>query len=557
MRWLSSGWSSTLWPRSSCESLAACHSARLCSPASLTLPDFAIRPHFSELTAPHASAVLLDHGVSALRKVFFDSAVGATLLPDVLPYASAALHQAAPAPLRRLAVQLLAQLAVSDAERRGAGTEQLLAAVGDEDTGVALEAERGLRALAAAPNGLDLLLGRQQARLRGMAASADPVLRARALALLLGLASASPVAAAAVHDAGLLSKLVEELGRAEDLLSCMAALQLVEGAAAQCDAGMAAALGEAVGCQLAGLLRHEEPLLRCAALQAAAALVALSLERGPAGMDADAAAALADAPGLSPAASAQLDQALFAALKSSLDVSSQEEVLGEEEEAALDAVSMLSHGASGAAVLLLQPGGVASDVAYKALGRPPSPAVRMAALHALAALAGTERAASGSRAAALLPPAAEDALRAAACEGAVAGGCASPAAALLRQLQQPFLEHRVAAYRCLSALLLRAWAAAEACTNGELLDLLLDPRTETGLQGCEWRHACVAALAATLRAETAATGAAATGAANGFSAHHTIFREMLPRVDAAARAGPFGAGQAAPAEHLVATVSGT
>lgn len=69
---------------------------------------------------------------------------------------------------------------------------------------------------------------------------------------------------------------------------------------------------------------------------------------------------------------------------------------------------------SGAEVLLSDGTVVANDVAYKALGRSPSPAQRLAALHTLATLAGAER---SGRSGKLLAPAAEDALRVAVFEG--------------------------------------------------------------------------------------------------------------------------------------------
>lgn len=68
----------------------------------------------------------------------------------------------------------------------------------------------------------------------------------------------------------------------------------------------------------------------------------------------------------------------------------------------------------GAEVLLSDGTAVANDVAYKALGRSPSPAQRLAALHTLATLAGAER---SGRSGKLLAPAAEDALRVPVFEG--------------------------------------------------------------------------------------------------------------------------------------------
>ncbi len=126
---------------------------------------------------------------------------------------------------------------------------------------------------------------------------------------------------------------------------------------------------------------------------------------------------------------------------------------------------------------------------------------------------------------------------------------ATPAEAFVQQLGQPFLEQRVAVYRCLAALAARDWAAGQACAHSPLLDHLLDPTTEASKQGCEWRHACVVALAATIE-DVRAGGLGADGP------HAAALTAAADRVEAAARAGPYGAGRAGPAEHVVATMPG-
>lgn len=107
----------------------------------------------------------------------------------------------------------------------------------------------------------------------------------------------------------------------------------------------------------------------------------------------------------------------------------------------------------------------------------------------------------------------------------------------------------MAAYRCLAALAARDWAAGQACAHQGLLDFLVDPRSEASKQGCEWRHACVAALAATIR-DVRAGGLGAGGP------HAATLTAAAERVEAAARAGPYGAGRTGPAEHVVASMPG-
>lgn len=60
----------------------------------------------------------------------------------------------------------------------------------------------------------------------------------------------------------------------------------------------------------------------------------------------------------------------------------------EEEQAALDSLSELGTQRPGAEAVLLHPSRIVQDVASKALGRAPSPDITLAAVHALATIAG-------------------------------------------------------------------------------------------------------------------------------------------------------------------------
>lgn len=114
----------------------------------------------------------------------------------------------------------------------------------------------------------------------------------------------------------------------------------------------------------------------------------------------------------------------------------------------------------------------------------------------------------------------------------------------LELLSQPFLELRVACYRALSALCTRDWAAAAVCTQQELLAFLLNPQSETGRQGCEWRYACVRALGGTVREAAGGVGPCAT-----------VLAAAAQRVEAAVAQGPYGAQRTAPEQFQVATMS--
>lgn len=148
------------------------------------------------------------------------------------PYAAVAA-QSPSAPLRRLAAQQTGRLLAAGAGVDAAGQHQaadlLLRALQDSDVGVASAAEAGLRQLASPAHAAAAVAtqqGQQQGSplaallaggspagqaLRRLAACDDPVLRLRALTLLVALASQSPAAAAAVRQSGLLEPLLEEL----------------------------------------------------------------------------------------------------------------------------------------------------------------------------------------------------------------------------------------------------------------------------------------------------------------------------------------------------------
>jgi hypothetical protein len=120
----------------------------------------------------------------------------------------------------------------------------------------------------------------------------------------------------------------------------------------------------------------------------------------------------------------------------------------------LDAVGQMAVASAGAAALLVDtPHNLLAAICSRALGRTAPPDVRLAALHALASVAGVERAGEAAdRTAALLLPAQEEALRLGvygAVSGAAGGvaGARSPAEAVLHLLQQPFGDLRVALYR--------------------------------------------------------------------------------------------------------------
>ncbi|EFN54807.1 hypothetical protein CHLNCDRAFT_134792, partial [Chlorella variabilis] len=177
---------------------------------------FPLETCFRELSGPDVSASLMEDAAAALAKVFGTS-YGASLLPSILPLAAAAL-QSPSVPLRRLAVQQLGRLVAAQEEPPPACLDLLMAALQDPEVGVTSAAEAALRQLGRPQAGAQALLPQLLRRehpwggaLAALAACHDPLLRMRALTLLVALAAASPAAAAAVRRSGLLEPLLAEL----------------------------------------------------------------------------------------------------------------------------------------------------------------------------------------------------------------------------------------------------------------------------------------------------------------------------------------------------------
>lgn len=487
---------------------------------------------------------------AALSRVFRTD-MGWSLLRGAAAYIDAALGAAGSVPLRRLGCKQLGRLLAEDepagpdvTDRR---VSQLLGALQDTDVSVAAVAEATLVAYTSSdPSRLAALLSEATVSgraVRALASSRDTTVRMRLLSTLAGAAAASADAGAVLASSGIAQQLLKELENAgSDPLAALAALSLLRDLADGCGCGVAGVL--------AGLVAPRLPALAAAgpalsgALPLVADLLARALEAPQAGAGTHPTAVLATA------------GPLLSAVASTLDPSGDADA--ESEAAALDAAARLALPAAGAELLASAPAPVVDWIAGRALGRAPSPAIRVAALHCWAHLSGLERAGDTQRRdAALLSPPSEARLRSAVFAACAASGAPQPPAeALLAQLKHPFPDVRVAAYRFLTAMALRPWFAAEVANCVELMARLTDPAAEIGQQACAWRHSAILALASACQA--AATGAADAGSdAAAGAVHRSVLAAAAPAVMAAARQGPFrtgtGAMAAAPASHVVAT----
>eukprot|EP00879_Flechtneria_rotunda_P029188 GHRR01031468.1.p1 GENE.GHRR01031468.1~~GHRR01031468.1.p1 ORF type:complete len:508 (+),score=226.57 GHRR01031468.1:2668-4191(+) len=493
---------------------------------------------------------------------------GTSLLPSATGHAEAAL-ESPHRRLRRLGVQQLGRLLLlsQDQHQQHHVQSTLLRALQDADTGLAGEAEKALVLyFAAHPAAFQVLLspdstvGQQlQSMLDG--SRGDATQRMRVFSVVMAAAATHNSNAELFRQSGFMQQLLNQLSPC-DPLTCLVALQLLQELVTNLGPSAAQLMEQLLLPALLPLLDDAGTV--AGALPIAARLVA---EAATAGAAYGGGSSVANMDGQSqhtrhvqsngngvvhdsPA------NALLVKMAEALD--DRGNAGPEQEIAVLDAAGQLAQPSSSAAALLA----MVSDtllpaICNRAVGRTASPEVRLAALHALASIAGVERAGEArDRSASLLPAAAEDALRRSvyrAVSGAAGGvgGARSPAEAVNNLLQQPFADVRTGVYRCFSALALRTWLAVDVCNNSTLLQRLCDAHSESGQQACEWRHSSVMALWATVQYIISLPNDAA----------EARYKQQLPaavqqQLLAAARAGPYGVGAHASQQqsHFVATV---
>ncbi|KAH7430729.1 hypothetical protein KP509_08G011900 [Ceratopteris richardii] len=105
-------------------------------------------------------------------------------------------------------------------------------------------------------------------------------------------------------------------------------------------------------------------------------------------------------------------------------------------------------------------------------------------------------------------------------------------------LQQPY-ETRRAVYRLIISLAPRPWFVLDICPNKEIINFLTDPHSEKSKEGMEWRHACCVAVSRGL-----------------FKFDQSIqeqLQEVIAKVQAAVARGPYLAREKVEARPLVVT----
>ncbi|GAQ78580.1 26S proteasome regulatory complex subunit PSMD5 [Klebsormidium nitens] len=452
---------------------------------------------------------------NALDKVFL-SPYGRSLLPLVVPAAAAGLQASQPR-IRKLAcTQILRLLDHNNAASVSAVRsiddahliEPLLETLADSDEGVAKTASAALQSLASHSDGLAFFFRKCERRLKDLTVTASSTVQMRAFQLAADIAASSPDALAAVRTAGLLRPLVDDLSQSTDVLSSINALELL-GEIAKSPHGASFVVEGQLPRQLEKLIAGDttDGFVRSRAMMVAARLV--SPEGGrPSPLDEQEASALVRA---------------FNDIIVRAEDDEDLEGVDDLEDSAIDALGQMGTSASGAELLLREP-----DVAHPA-ARHVARAVftrmkssqQLAAIHALASIAGAER----HEPSPILSTSGEDSLKNLVYGLAAGTSYHTPGAVLWHLLQQSD-ETRVATYRLITVVVARHWGISEVCAHEQLVSFLSDPASERSKQAMEWRHsACVAAASAAQR--FASTGEV------------SLSSEAVNKLDAAARRGPY------------------
>eukprot|EP00271_Cylindrocystis_brebissonii_P004212 TRINITY_DN15817_c0_g1_i1.p1 TRINITY_DN15817_c0_g1~~TRINITY_DN15817_c0_g1_i1.p1 ORF type:complete len:545 (+),score=92.64 TRINITY_DN15817_c0_g1_i1:225-1859(+) len=469
--------------------------------------------------------------VAVLGKIF-DSSSSEALMPEALSYAQRGL-QAPSTSVRRLACKAVLKLLGMSPDDMDSAVETfkllnvvepLLALLSDSDTGIASMATEGIQLLASSPSGLEVLVpsgAPKSGWLATASASSSSMTRVRAISLATHIASQSGQSADAVISAGVPESLRRELLQADvDMLTAVSVLELMKELAASPHGRRLVVAADAVPL-LSNLITSPStsPMVRSAALGTIPGLITSGGDPSSA----------SDGGSLLQAVDEMLS---LAGSPNDMDAA------GEEHVSAIEALGQISTTRKGAELLLLgQPQPPARHLTGLAFETRRSSPANWAAVHALAQLAGAQRAPSDM----LLSPAAETSLR----DHCYSAAQASPSrptlgGAVLARLQQTE-ETRVAAYRLIIALVARPWGARELCASEGIVTQVTDPQSERNRTAMEWRHSCCVAM------WSAVLAAMSRGEDN-------VRQDLRTKLDEAAKRGPFLTGRArVEAIPLVAT----
>lgn len=412
--------------------------------------------------------------VSSLERIF-RTPFGRQLLPQTVQYASAGLQ--ADSPL----VRKLTCVAIGDLLDAGGPlfdpdlASALILAVGDGDAGVAKAAVEAVGKLARNPKGLELVF--KSGKIDDLASHSSAVVRIRALFMAASIFGISEQAAAAVQGSGIFNVLAAELDSSKDMLAHLNALELLCELAVTPHGARFLVAGNLIG-RLTSTISNTrlDPLVRSRAMTVAARLTALY-----------------DGALMSEREAASIVNA-FGVLLNHLE-ETEETVDATEYENALDALSYIGKSSKGGE-LFFDPQTLVARYVMNAAFVHRATGIKLAGIHALASIAGSERGPSRV----LLSENAEAHLKEMIFTAAGERSSNRTLAGMFLVFFQQSPEVRLAMYRFTSPLLARLWFVRELVASREVIDYLLDPRLETSKDALEWRHVCCVAMTTALSA---------------------------------------------------------
>ncbi|OMO53490.1 Armadillo-like helical [Corchorus olitorius] len=326
-----------------------------------------------------------------------------------------------------------------------------------------------IKNLAQIPEGMGIIFpanNNEATHLGNLASRCSSLGRSRVLSLIVKLFSISSSVASVIYNSNLLSLLEAEIRNSNDTLATLSALELLyELTEVQHGTEF---LSRTTLQLLHSIISNSsmEAILRSRAMMVAGRL--LSKENVYTFIDEPSAKGVISA----------IDVRL--GLLDSQDV--------DECESALEALGQIGSSIQGAVLLLSSFPPAARHIIYAAFdlqGR----GKQLAALHALANVAGENRPDDSV----ILNSDAEENLRRLIYEAASESSKFTPSGLFLSVLRQA-AEFRMAGYRVITGLVARSWCLMEICSKEDIVNIVIDPATETTKIGMEARYNCCKAI---------------------------------------------------------------
>ncbi|KAJ4893665.1 ARM repeat superfamily protein [Raphanus sativus] len=412
--------------------------------------------------------------VTCLERVF-KTKYGASLIPHYMPVLQAGL-KADSAVVKSLACKTVTCL-LENPDANDVSPVQLIVNNGiypllleyiiKSDDEVAHTASETIKSLARFPDAMSVIFPsdtNDATHLGNLAARSSSLARVRVLSLIVKLFSISPHVASAVKNSGLLDLLEAEMKGTKDTLVILNVLELYY---------------ELMEVEHSSAFVPQTSLIQmfCSIISGTSVDLFLKLR-----------AMMISGRLLSrDNIYNTVDEACVKALISAIDASLESPEMNDTDahEAALDALGQIGSTTKGANLVLSTTPPAARHVVASAFDRNAHGGKQLAALHALAYIAGETRPKSSR----IVDEKAEENLRCLIYDVAAQSTKLTPSGLFLSVLQQSS-EMRLAGYRTLAALVARPWGLMEILAKEEIINIVTDATTETAKIAMEARYNC-------------------------------------------------------------------